>query len=230
MSGPVRVLLVDDHDLLRAGLSAILGVAGLEVVGEAATGPAAVDAARRLGPDVVLMDIEMPGGDGLTATRQILAECPETRVLMLTTFDLDDYVFQALRAGASGFLLKTTPPPKLVEAVQACAAGETPLAPSVTRRLVDSYVQRAPAPPDGQLPPALRGLTPRELEVLQALARGLSNVEIGAELYMAEPTVKAHVTRILAKLGLRDRVQAVVLAHETGFIQHDGGSSLPYGR
>jgi DNA-binding NarL/FixJ family response regulator len=166
------------------------------------------------------MDIEMPGGDGLTATRQILADCPETRILMLTTFDLDEYVFQALRAGASGFLLKTTPPARLIEAVRACAAGETPLAPSVTRRLVDSFVRRTPAPPDGQPPTELRTLTPRELEVLKTMARGLSNVEIGAELYMAEPTVKAHVTRILAKLGLRDRVQAVVLAHETGFVQH----------
>lgn len=222
MTKQVRVLLVDDHDLLRAGLSAILEAVGLEVVGEAATGAQAVDAARRLRPDVVLMDIEMPGGDGLTATRQILTDCPQAHVLVLTMFDLDEYVFQALRAGASGFLLKTTPPAQLIEAVRSCAAGETPLAPSVTRRLIDSFVQRAPAPSDGQPPPALRSLTPRELQVLRTLARGLSNLEIGAELYMAEPTVKAHVTRILAKLGLRDRVQAVVLAHETGFVQHDG--------
>jgi DNA-binding NarL/FixJ family response regulator len=226
MTQPVRVLLADDHDLLRAGLSAILGVAGLEVVGEAATGPQAVDAARRLRPDVVLMDIEMPGGDGLTATRQILTDCPQTRVLLLTMFDLGEYVFQALRVGASGFLLKTMPPAKL--AFRACAAGEMPLAPSVTRRLVASFVQRTPAPTDGRPPPALRSLTPRELEVLRTLARGLSNLEIGAELYMAEPTVKAHVTRILAKLGLRDRVQAVVLAHETGFI-HDGSGPGRFG-
>jgi DNA-binding NarL/FixJ family response regulator len=223
MTQPVHVLLVDDHDLLRAGLSAILDAAGLDVVGEAATGPEAVDAARRLHPDVVLMDIEMPGGDGLTATRQILTDCPGTRILMLTMFDLDEYVFQALRAGASGFLLKTTPPATLIEAVRACAVGETPLASSVTRRLIDNFVERAPAPTDGQPPHALRTLTPRELEVLKTLARGLSNLEIGAELYMAEPTVKAHVTRILAKLGLRDRVQAVVLAHESGFVRHDRG-------
>jgi len=222
MSEPVRVLLVDDHDLLRAGLSAILGVAGFDVVGEAATGPEAVDAARRLRPNVVLMDIEMPGGDGLTATRRILTDCPDTHILILTTFDLDEYVFQALRAGASGFLLKTTPPARLVEAVRACAAGEMSLSPTVIRRLVDTFVRRAPAPADGRPPVVLRGLTPRELEVLRTLARGLSNLEIGAELYMAEPTVKAHVTRILAKLGLRDRVQAVVFAHESGLVYHDG--------
>jgi DNA-binding NarL/FixJ family response regulator len=156
----------------------------------------------------------------LSATGRILADCPTTRVIVLTMFDLDEYVFQAMRAGASGFLLKTSPPAKLVEAVRACAAGETPLAPSVTRRLIDSYVRRAPLPLVGQLPPALRDLTPRELDVLRAVARGLSNVEIGAELFMAEPTVKTHITRILAKLGLRDRVQAAVLAHEMGFVQH----------
>ena len=219
MSTPVRVLVVDDHDLVRAGLVSILDTAGLSVVGEAANGPDAEREAGRLQPDVVLIDIEMPGGDGLSATGRILADCPTTRVIVLTMFDLDEYVFQAMRAGASGFLLKTSPPAKLVEAVRACAAGETPLAPSVTRRLIDSYVRRAPLPPAGQLPPALRDLTPRELDVLRAIARGLSNMEVGAELFMAEPTVKTHVTRILAKLGLRDRVQAAVLAHESGFVQ-----------
>lgn len=220
-SASVRVLLVDDHDLVRGGLSAILGVApGVEVVGEADSGAAGVARARDLQPDVVLMDVEMPGGDGLTATRTILAACPNTRVLVLTMFDLDEYVFQALQAGASGFLLKTTPPAKLIEAVRGCVAGETLLAPSVTRRLVEAYVQRPPTPASGQAPPALRDLTRRELDVLKAIARGLSNAEIGAELYLAEPTVKTHVTRILAKLGLRDRVQAVVLAYETGLAGH----------
>jgi DNA-binding NarL/FixJ family response regulator len=166
------------------------------------------------------MDIEMPGGDGLTATRTILAAGPHTRVLILTMFDLDEYVFQALRAGASGFLLKTTPPARLVDAIKACAAGETLLAPSVTQRLIETFVQRPPAPPGGALPATLRDLTPREVDVLKAVARGLSNAEIGAELYLAEPTVKTHITRILAKLGLRDRVQAVVLAYETGLVRH----------
>jgi DNA-binding NarL/FixJ family response regulator len=217
----IRILLVDDHDLVRGGLAAILDAAGdIEVVGEAATGPAGVALVRDMQPDVVLMDVEMPGGDGLTATRAILAAAAATRVVILTMFDLDEYVFQALRAGASGFLLKTTPPAKLVDAVRSCAAGETLLAPTVIKRLVQTYVQRPPQPPGGALPPALRGLTPREVMVLKAVARGLSNAEIGAELYLAEPTVKTHITRILAKLGLRDRVQAVVLAYETGLAQH----------
>jgi DNA-binding NarL/FixJ family response regulator len=210
---------VDDHDLLRAGLSAILSTdPGISVVGQASDGPAGVRAARDLQPDVVLMDIEMPRGDGLTATQDILAAGPGTRVLMLTTFDLDEYVFQALRAGASGFLLKTTPPEKLIEAVHACAGGDTLLAPSVTRRLVERFVHQPSTAATGELPPNLRRLTPRELDVLRSLARGKSNLEIGAELYLAETTVKTHITRILAKLGLRDRVQAVVLAYETGLV------------
>lgn len=223
MIPPVRVLLVDDHDLLRAGLSAILSTdPGISVVGQASDGSAGVRAARDLQPDVVLMDIEMPGGDGLTATREILAGGPGTRVLMLTTFDLDDYVFQALRAGASGFLLKTTPPDKLIEAVHTCAGGDTLLAPSVTRRLVERFIQHPPTAATGELPPNLRRLTPRELAVLRSLARGKSNLEIGAELYLAETTVKTHITRILSKLGLRDRVQAVVLAYETGLVPPPG--------
>jgi DNA-binding NarL/FixJ family response regulator len=217
MTDPVRVLLVDDHDLLRGGLSAILGVAeGIEVVGQASDGPTAVTLAHDLTPDVVLMDVEMPGGDGLSASRQILTRCPATRVLILTMFDLDEYVFQALRAGASGFLLKTTPPAQLVGAVRACAAGETLLAPSVTRRLIETFIRRAPPATGSALPPQVKRLTPRELEVLKAMARGLSNAEIGHELHLAETTVKTHVTRILAKLGLRDRVQAVVVAFEIG--------------
>ena len=217
MTGQVRVLVVDDQDLLRGGLIAILGThAGVEVVGEAADGPSAVHAALRLAPDVVLMDVEMPGGDGLTATAEIVARCPGTRVLMLTMFDLDEYVFRALSAGASGFLLKTTPPDALADAVRTCVAGDTLLAPSVTRRLVEHFVHRPPPRRPETVLPQLADLTPRELDVLRAVARGLSNAEIAAQLYMAEATVKTHVTRIFTKLGLRDRVQAVVLAYETG--------------
>jgi len=219
MTGPVRVLIADDHDLVRGGLAAILGASDIRVVGEASTGPAAVRAARQHQPDVVLMDIEMPG-NGLTATREVLAHCPRTKVLMLTMFDLDEYVFQALRAGASGFLLKTSAPDRLVAAVHACVAGEILLAPSVTRRLVDTFVRRPPPMADGHPPAALRHLTARELDVLRGIARGLSNAEIGAELHLAETTVKTHVTRVLAKLGLRDRVQAVVAAYETGLVRH----------
>ncbi|MFD2093019.1 response regulator [Blastococcus deserti] len=222
MSPPVRVVIADDHDLLRDGVTAILDAdPGIQVVGEASSGPSAVAAAAALSPDVVLMDVEMPGGDGLTATRQILERCPRTRVLVLTTFDLDEYVVDALRAGASGFLLKTTPAASLVSAVRACAAGEMLLAPSVTRRLVETYV-RQPALPADAVPPALSGLTERELDVLRALARGLSNAEIGRDLYLAETTVKTHVTHVLAKLGLRDRVQAVILAYETGLVRVGG--------
>jgi DNA-binding NarL/FixJ family response regulator len=220
----VRVVVADDQDLLRDGVAAILGAdPALEVVAEASSGPSAVAAVRALAPDVVLMDIEMPGGDGLTATRQILADCPGTRVLVLTTFDLDEYVLEALRAGASGFLLKTTPAGRLVEAVRSCAAGETLLAPSVMRRLVETFVRQPVAAPDGLVPPRLRQLTDRELEVLRALAGGRSNAEIGRDLFLAEATVKTHVTHILTKLGLRDRVQAVVAAYETGLVRLGGG-------
>jgi DNA-binding NarL/FixJ family response regulator len=219
MTTPIRVLVVDDQDLVRGGLAAILGAVNfIEVVGEAADGPAAVAAALATAPDVVLMDIEMPGGDGLTATRDVLARCPNTKVLVLTTFDLDEYVYQALRAGASGFLLKTTAPVELAGAVRACAAGETLLASTVTKRLIENFVQRPPAPDDRGVPDALKQLTPRELDVLQAIAHGKSNSEVGTELYLSEPTVKTHVTHILAKLGLRDRVQAVVLAYEVGLV------------
>jgi DNA-binding NarL/FixJ family response regulator len=224
MSAPVRVLIADDHDLLRDGLNAILNAhPSIEVVGEASSGPSAVAAARALAPDVVLMDVEMPGGDGLTATAAVLEHCPGTRVLVLTTFDLDEYVATALRAGASGFLLKTTASAAVVSAVLACAAGELTLAPSVTRRLVASYVQRPVAPHGDGTPLGLEELTARELEVLRALARGMSNAEIGRELYLAETTVKTHVTHILAKLGLRDRLQAVVVAYESGLVRLSGG-------
>ena len=218
----IRVLLVDDHDLLRAGLAAVLGTdPTIEVVGECGDGVSAVRLAAERHPDVVLMDIEMPGGDGITATARIIRAEPCPRVLILTTFDLDDYVLEALRAGASGFLLKTTPPRELTAAVKACAAGETTLGPTVIRRLVDTYVAHDT---DDRLAAALGNLTNRETEVLTVMARGKSNNEIGAELYLAETTVKTHVARILAKLGVRDRVQAVVIAHETGLMRRTGSS------
>jgi len=208
----IRVLLVDDHDLLRAGLVTVLSTdPAIGVVGECADGPSAVRMCRELRPDVVLMDVEMPGGDGLTATRRIRAEHPDTRVLVLTTFDLEDYVVEALRSGASGFLLKTTPPRELTESVKACAVGDTRLGPTIISRLVDSYVAAQPSPD-----PRLPLLTERETEVLTVMARGLSNAEIAGELYLAETTVKTHVARILAKLGVRDRLQAVVIAHRSG--------------
>lgn len=215
MSEPIRVLLVDDHDLVRGGLAAILRAdPAIHVVAEAANGPDAVHWAVQHDPDIVLMDIEMPGGDGLTATAEILARCPATKVLILTTFDLDEYLYQALRAGASGFLLKTTPPERLAQAISACHDGETLLSPGVTRRLVESFVARRPAGPA----PALSLLTDREIDILREIAAGKSNTEIAAALYLSEGTVKTHITHILAKLGLRDRVQAVVLAYETGLV------------
>jgi DNA-binding NarL/FixJ family response regulator len=217
---PVRVLLADDHALLRSGLRAILDAAPeIEVVGEAGDGQAAVQLAARLLPDVVLMDVQMPGTDGIEATRQVLAASPGTRVLVLTTFDLDDYVREALRAGAAGFLLKATEPEDLVRSVLACAAGEPQLSPSVTQRLVESFVAAPPAVPEGTLPQALRSLTPREVEILRLVARGMSNAEIAGREYLSEATVKTHVTRILTKLGLRDRLQAAALAYETGLVR-----------
>jgi DNA-binding NarL/FixJ family response regulator len=208
----VRVLVVDDNELLRAGLVTVLASdPGLDVVGEAADGPSAVRLARDLGPDVVLMDVEMPGGDGITAIARLREEAPGVRCLVLTMFDLDDYVLEGLRAGAAGFLLKTTEPAALIAAVRSCAAGDTTLGPSVIARLVDSYVRPAGTPVAG-----LDRLTEREVDVLRAMARGCSNAEIAGELFVAESTVKTHVARILAKLGVRDRVQAVVLAHRSG--------------
>jgi DNA-binding NarL/FixJ family response regulator len=191
---------------------------GLEVVGECANGVQAVDSAKRLAPDVVLMDIRMPEMDGIEATRRIVREGGETppRVLMLTTFDLDEYVYDALRAGASGFLLKDVPADQLADGIRLIAQGEALLAPSATRRLIHEFARTAPA--RREPPPALDELTPRELEVFRLIARGRSNGEIAAELFVGETTVKTHVTRILMKLGVRDRVQAVVLAYETGVI------------
>ncbi|MEV6305518.1 response regulator transcription factor [Actinoplanes sp. NPDC051861] len=211
-----RVLIVDDQELIRTGFRLILTARGIEVAGEAADGAAAVDAERRLQPDVVLMDIRMPGMDGLEATRQILARNPRCRVLMLTTFDLDRYVYSALAIGASGFLLKDVTADHLAAAVRLVGTGDALLAPSITRRLV----QRFAVAPDE--PPAvhrdLTALTPRELEVLALLGRGLSNTELAETLTLSEATVKTHVARIFAKLDLRDRAQAVVLAYETGLV------------
>src|SRR4051795_733386 len=213
----VRLLIADDQALVRAGFRMILDAEDdLEVVGEAADGLEAIDQARRLKPDVVLMDIRMPELDGIEATRRLLAAAGEqpVRVLMLTTFDLNEYVYEALRAGASGFLLKDVPPEQLAAGIRVVGEGEALLAPSITKRLIQEFAEVAPAMPE---PPAgLDELTARELEVFKLVARGLSNAEIAAELVVSETTVKTHVARMLMKLGLRDRVQAVVLAYEAG--------------
>ncbi|MCO8271643.1 response regulator transcription factor [Actinoplanes sp. TRM 88003] len=217
MTDPLRVVVVDDQALVRAGFRMILSADGIEVVAEATNGSEAVDAVRRHHPDVVLMDIRMPVMDGLTATRHILTGAGEApRVIMLTTFDLDQYVYAALTAGASGFLLKDVTPEQLVGAVRLVRTGDALLAPAITRRLVQRFAQHdtEPAPPHRDL----AALTPRELEVLELLAHGLSNAELAARLHLSEATVKTHVARILAKLGLRDRVQAVVVAYRTGLV------------
>jgi DNA-binding NarL/FixJ family response regulator len=217
----VRVLLVDDQELVRAGFRMILDAEPeLEIVAEAGDGLEALEAADRHTIDVALMDIRMPNLDGIEATRRLLERSPETRVLMLTTFDLNEYVYEALRAGASGFLLKDAPPEKLVEAIRVVAAGDALLAPSITRRVIEEYVSRPPA--GNALPAELDELTSRELEVLRLVARGLSNAEIAADLFLGETTVKTHVAHILQKLRLRDRVQAVVLAYESGLVQPSG--------
>ena len=214
----VRVLIADDQHLVRTGLKVILdSEPDIEVIAEASSGREAVSIARELRPDVAIMDIRMPDLDGIEATRQITAHNrePRTRVLMLTTFDLDEYVFEALRAGASGFLLKDVPSHQLADSVRMIAAGDALLAPTVTRRLIEQFVAAAPAAPP---PPGLDELTPRELEVFRLVAKGMSNAEIAAELFIGEATVKTHLTRLLMKLDLRDRVQAVVLAYETGIV------------
>jgi DNA-binding NarL/FixJ family response regulator len=215
----VRVLLVDDQALIRAGFRMILGAEeDIEVVGECADGTQAVDSVRRLKPDVVLMDIRMPEMDGIEATRRIVQPDvdPPVRVLMLTTFDLDEYVYDALRAGASGFLLKDVPAELLVDGIRLIAAGEALLAPSVTRRLIEEF-SKGPRSRQ-EKPTELEDLTPRELEVFTLIARGMSNQEIAQELVVSETTVKTHVARVLMKLGVRDRVQAVVLAYESGLV------------
>lgn len=219
----VRVLLVDDQELVRRGFAALLeGEPGIEVVGEAADGAAAVEAARRTRPDVVLMDIRMPGTDGLEATRRICSdrELSNTRVLVLTTFALDDYVFEALRAGASGFLLKDTPPRLLLEAIAAAAEGDVLISPAMTKRLIADFVRR-PLPHPGQ-PGPLDVLSDREREVLVEVARGRSNAEIGEALFMSPLTAKTHVSRILGKLDARDRAQLVVVAYEHGLVTPGG--------
>lgn len=214
--GMIRVLVVDDQKLVRAGFRMILEAeADLVVVGEAGDGADAIVQAKRCQADVVLMDIRMPGIDGIAATTTIAAMAVAPRVLVLTTFDLDEYVHEALRAGASGFLLKDTPPEQLVEAIRTVHAGDAVVAPSVTRRLIESFARSAsPAPPA-----VLEQLTERELDVLRSMARGQSNAEIAEELILGEATVKTHVGRVLMKLGLRDRVQAVVFAYENGIVQ-----------
>jgi DNA-binding NarL/FixJ family response regulator len=215
-----RVLVADDQNLIRTGFRLILNARGIEVVGEAADGAEAVAMARRLEPDVVLMDIRMPVMDGLEATRRILEHAPGCRVLMLTTFDLDRYVYTALSVGASGFLLKDVTPEHLAAAVRLVDTGDALLAPSITRRLVERFASQGEGP--SAVPADLAALTPRELEVLTLLGRGLSNTELAAELTLSEATVKSHVARIFAKLTLRDRAQAVVVAYETGLVKPGG--------
>jgi DNA-binding NarL/FixJ family response regulator len=213
----IGVLLADDQELVRSGFRLILELAdGIEVIGEAADGREAVRLAKELQPDVVLMDVRMPELDGIEATQRLRQAGVEARVLVLTTFDLDEYVYGAIRAGASGFLLKDAPREQLVTAVRTVARGEALLAPAITQRLIERFVAR---PPANEAAPALTELSARELEVLQLVARGLSNAEIAAELILGEATVKTHVARILRKLAVRDRVQAVVFAYESGLVQ-----------
>ena len=214
----IRVLVADDQSMVRAGFRMLLsGEADIEVVAEASNGLEAVAEAARVDPHVVLMDIRMPELDGLEATRRILAANPPSRILILTTFDLDEYVYEALRAGASGFVLKDDPPEQLIAAIHTVAAGDALLSPSITKRVIRQFTRIPHAAP----PKALEDLTERELDVFRLIARGLSNAEIAAELFISDTTVKTHITHILQKLGLRDRVQAVVLAYETGLFDAD---------
>ena len=220
----ITVLLVDDQALLRMGLRLVLEAEDdLTVVGEAGDGSAAVTQVAALDPDVVVMDVRMPGTNGIEATSMIAAQHPRTRVLILTTFDLDEYAFEALRAGASGFLIKDAPPTELVQAIRTVASGDAVVSPRITRRMLELFADRMPGVDAATGPPTVdprvSSLTPRETEVLQAVAQGLSNVEIAEKLVLSETTVKTHVGRVLAKLGVRDRVQAVVLAYETGVVR-----------
>jgi DNA-binding NarL/FixJ family response regulator len=222
MTAPIRVAVVDDQALMRTGFRMILESAdGIDVVGEAENGIGATELVKRVDPDVVLMDIRMPEVDGIEATRRITATGADARILILTTFDLDEYVYDALRAGAAGFLLKDTPPEQLIDAVRILASGDALLAPSVTRRLLEEFARSTPAHAET---PGLHDLTDRETEVLHAMAAGLSNAEIAEKLYVGETTVKTHVGRVLMKLGLRDRVQAVVTAYESGLVVPGQGS------
>ena len=214
----IRVLVADDQSMVRAGFRMLLGgEEDIEVVAEASNGLEAVEKAGRYDPTVVLMDIRMPELDGLEATRRILAADPEARVLVLTTFDLDEYVYEALRAGASGFVLKDDPPEQLIEAIRTVASGDALLSPAITKRVIKEFA-RMPRPSP---PKELDDLSARELEVFRLIARGLSNAQIGQDLFISETTVKTHVTHILAKLGLHDRVQAVVLAYQAGIFDAD---------
>jgi DNA-binding NarL/FixJ family response regulator len=215
----IRVLLCDDQALVRGGFRMILNAEeDIDVVGEAAEGGEAVDLAKRLLPHVVLMDVRMPGMNGIEATRRIVRSGVEGRVLILTTFDLDEYVYEALRAGASGFLLKDVTAPQLVEGVRVIAAGEAMLAPTVTRRLLERFGSSLPGE-DDRRPPQLSSLTDRELEILKLLASGLSNAELGTTLYLSEPTIKTHLSSIFRKLAVRDRVQAVIAAYDAGLVE-----------
>jgi DNA-binding NarL/FixJ family response regulator len=215
--GPIGVLIVDDDKLMRAGLRAVLSSdEGIEVVGEADDGRAAIDSARRLRPDVVLMDVRMPEMDGITATREVLEAAPEARVVIVTTFEEDDYVFGGLAAGASGFLLKRTGPEELIAAIHTVAGGEALLSPSVTRRVIERMAREPGVEPQEE---RLEELTEREREVLELIAAGLTNAEIAERLVIEESTVKTHVKRVLMKLDLRDRVQAVIFAYENGVVR-----------
>jgi DNA-binding NarL/FixJ family response regulator len=215
----IKVLIADDQDLVREGLRMMLDAEpDITVVGEAATGSHAVAAARQHDPDVVLMDIRMPDMDGIEATMHLVRTGSRARILMLTTFDLDEYLYRAMRAGASGFLLKDVSRAQLVTAVRAARTGDALLAPAITRRLIEDFC-RKPRPQDSHAAQAISLLSPREIDVVRHIARGLSNSEIAAQLYLSDATVKSHVARILAKLGLRDRVQVVVHAYETGLIR-----------
>jgi DNA-binding NarL/FixJ family response regulator len=216
-----RVLIADDDDLMRAGLVELLaGDPSIEIIGEASTGREAVERSRRLGPEVVLMDVRMPDLDGIAATRELARTAPDVRVMILTTFEQDDYVFGALRAGASGFLVKRTRPEELIAAVHTVAAGDALLSPSVTRRVIDRMAQQPT--PDYADQARLEELTPREREVLELVARGMSNREIATALVVEESTIRSHIKRILMKLSLRDRVQIVIFAYETGANQTSG--------
>ena len=216
----IRVLLADDQALVRSGFRMILDEReGIEVVGEAENGAQAIELAQALRPDVILMDVRMPVVDGVEATRQLVSGGTDARIVILTTFDLDEYVYAAIRAGASGFLLKDVRPSELVDGIRVVAAGEALLAPSVTRRLLDRFATALPDGEDEAPPPSLESLTERELEVLKLLARGLSNTELAEHLFLSETTVKTHVSSIFRKLRLRDRAQAVVLAYELGLVR-----------
>lgn len=218
---PIRVLLVDDQTLVRTGFRMVLDAhPGVDVVGEAADGKTGIDMCHTLTPDVVLMDVRMPGMDGIAATKLIAEDCPQSRVIVLTTFDLDEYAFAALRAGASGFLLKDVGPPELLASIKAVAGGDAAISSRVSRRMLELFSQRLPSGPFSGGDEALAPLTRRELEILSAIGAGLTNTEIGGRLVVAESTVKTHVGRILMKLGLRDRVQAVIFAYEHGLTGH----------